>query len=145
MYNKESYSILWCVYRRKEKHLIQGIGVDCTQVSRIEKSMQKPGFLQRIYSAKEREYFEGLNPKHRAESAAANFAAKEAFMKAMGVGLGGFALDELVVLRKNSGQPYFAFEGLTRQRIEEESLKVHLSLTHDGGMAIAFVVVENHG
>ncbi len=48
-----------------------------------------------------------LGDKHRAETAAANFAAKEAFLKAAGTGLGGFAMPELAVLRRESGAPYF--------------------------------------
>ena len=85
-----------------------------------------------------------FSDKRRAESAAAAFAAKEAFLKAASTGLGGFALAELAVLHKPSGAPYFCFFGDAARFIEQNHLTAHLSLTHDGGLAAAYVILEQN-
>lgn len=122
--------------------MIQGIGVDCTQVERIAKSMQRSSFVKRVYSEGEQALFAQRGEKRAAESAAGCFAAKEAFMKACGVGLGGFALADIAALRRESGEPYFALTGSAAEHCEKNGITLHLSLTHDAGLAIAFVVLE---
>ena len=122
--------------------VIKGIGVDTVQVDRIAKSLTKPGFAEKVFCKEERELFSPLGEKHKAESAAACFAAKEAFLKGLGVGLGSYAFQEIAALRKPSGQPYFVLRGKAAEDIERMQLVVHLSLTHEGGFATAFVVVE---
>lgn len=122
--------------------MVFGVGIDCVKIERIAKSVQKPRFLQRVYSDGERALFESRGEKHAAESAAANFAAKEAFFKATGGGLGSFALSDVAALRKPSGEPYFALTGSAAAYMEENRLRASLSMTHDSGLAIAFVVLE---
>ena len=111
-------------------------------MERIDRSLQRPGFAARVFSEAERALLDSLQGKRRAETAAANFAAKEAFLKAVGTGLGGFALADLAVLRKNSGAPYFAFSGQAAQWMRDNRLTAHVSLTHENGLAAAFVVLE---
>ena len=72
------------------------------------------------------------------------FAAKEAFLKAAGTGLGGFALTDLTVLRKESGAPYFALTGPAAEWTAANALTPHLSLTHENGLACAFVILEQN-
>ena len=124
--------------------MIFGIGIDLCAVERIEKSLQKPTFVDHVFAPQEQALLQALPPKHRAESAAAAFAAKEAFLKAAGTGLGGFALAELAVLHKPSGAPYFCFLGDAARYIEQNHLTAHLSLTHDGGLAAAYVILEQN-
>lgn len=110
-------------------------GVDIAAAARMEKSMQRPGFLERCFAPAEREYIcRKANP---AETAAALWAAKEAFGKAMGVGLSGWALPEAAVMHTESGAPYFALAGEAAKLAEGWQLA--LSLSHDGGYAIAMV------
>ena len=71
--------------------MIVGIGVDCTSVSRLAASIQRPHFVQRVFGQTEQALLQSRGGR-AAETAAANFAAKEAFLKAVGTGLGGFAL-----------------------------------------------------
>ena len=68
-------------------------GVDIVAVERIEKSMKRPGFMARCFSPEEQEYI--CRKACPAETAAALWAAKEAFGKAMGVGLSGWAMPEV--------------------------------------------------
>ena len=70
------------------------------------------------------------------------FAAKEAFLKAAGTGLGGFPLAELQTLRKESGAPYYALEGSAAEWLQAQGLRAHLSLTHEAGLAAAMTVLE---
>lgn len=122
--------------------MIAGIGTDLCRVGRIAASIARPGFLARVFSAEERALLDSLGPNRRVETAAANFAAKEAFLKAAGTGLGGFALSDIGVLRKESGAPFFALDGAAALWLEENGFAAHVSLSHEGGMAAAFVVLE---
>lgn len=122
--------------------MIFGIGTDLCEISRMEKSLESPAFMRRVFSPEEQALLAGCSPRRRAESAAANFAAKEAFLKATGRGLGGFAMAEIAALRQESGQPYFVLSGAAAAYAAEHHLTAHLSLSHDGGMASAFVVLE---
>lgn len=121
--------------------MIAGIGVDVAQVKRVQKCLDRPGFCARVYGPQERALLE--HSPRRAERAAANFAAKEAFGKALGTGiLREFALCEAEALRDEHGAPYFAFSGRAAQLMRARGLRAHLSLTHEGGFAAAFVVLE---
>ena len=121
--------------------MIAGIGVDTASVSRVGKSIQHPGFAQKVYGPAERAML--AEKGNRPQTAAANFAAKEAFGKALGTGLlHDFALHEAEALRDENGAPYFAFSGRAAAVMERRGLKAHLSLTHEGGFATAFVVLE---
>ena len=95
-----------------------------------------------MFAPEEQALLAALGDKHRAETAAANFAAKEAFLKAAGTGLGGFAMPELAVLRRESGAPYFALTGAAAAWAAEQGVTVHLSLTHERGLANAIVILE---
>ncbi|MFR8401796.1 MAG: holo-ACP synthase [Faecalibacterium prausnitzii] len=106
-------------------------------------------FAARVFGPAEREAL-GLSEKapsplsaHKAASAAADFAAKEAFLKAAGTGLAGpFALCEIEAVRLESGAPEYRFSGGSAQWMDEHHLRAKLSLSHDGGMALAFCILE---
>ena len=68
---------------------------------------------------------------------------KEAFLKAAGTGLAGpFALCEIEAVRLESGAPEYRFSGGSAQWMDEHHLRAKLSLSHDGGMALAFCILE---
>ena len=116
--------------------MIMGIGVDMVSEARVARSIKRPGFLEKVYGPAERALLEsrGMRP----QTAAANFAAKEAFGKALGTGLlREFALCEAEALRDENGAPYFSFSGRAAALMQ-----AHLSLAHEGGAAAAFVVLE---
>ena len=91
--------------------MILGVGIDLCEAQRMEKSLQRQAFCDHVFAAEEQALLAELPARRRAETAAANFAAKEAFLKAVGTGLGGFALNELALLRAQSGAPYFKLSG----------------------------------
>ncbi|MBQ7860163.1 MAG: holo-ACP synthase [Faecalibacterium sp.] len=131
--------------------MIYGIGCDLCQVERIKKSLQGPhgaSFAARVYGPDELALL-GLNGKtvvpvsdKKAGSAAANFAAKEAFMKAAGTGLSGFAMHELQAVRLPGGRPEYRLLGQAAQWLQQNGLRAHLSLSHDGGLAMATCILE---
>lgn len=122
--------------------MILCIGTDLCAVERMAEKLQNPAFVRRVFSPAEQALLAARGEKRRAETAAANFAAKEAFLKAAGTGLGGFALAELAVLRQQSGAPYFALTGEAAAWAKNNALTAHISLTHENGLACAFVILE---
>ena len=121
--------------------MIMGIGVDMVSEARVARSIKRPGFLEKVYGPAERALLEGRGM--RPQTAATNFAAKEAFGKALGTGLlREFALCEAEALRDENGAPYFSFSGRAAALMQARGLTAHLSLTHEGGTAAAFVVLE---
>ncbi len=122
--------------------MILGVGIDLCEVQRMGKSLQRQAFCDHVFAAGEQALLAGLSGRRRAETAAANFAAKEAFLKAAGTGLGGFALNELALLRAKSGAPYFELGGGAAAWAEQQGVAVHVSLTHEKGLAGAVVLLE---
>ena len=122
--------------------MIFGIGNDLVQIDRLQKSLTSPAFWQRVYGEEERAFLQKLHSSRQLASAAANFAAKEAFLKAVGTGIGGFALCEIQTLRQQSGAPAMAFCGEAQAFMQQKGLIAHVSLTHEAGLAGAFVVLE---
>ena len=133
--------------------MIFGIGCDVCALDHLQKSLAGPhaaAFVQRVYGPAERAALAldeplpaGRGGAHRLASAAADFAAKEAFLKAAGTGLREpFALREIEAVRLESGAPAYRFSGATARWVEEHGLAAHLSLSHDDGLALAFCVLE---
>lgn len=122
--------------------MVYGIGADLVQIDRMEKSLKSEAFWNRVFGEEERQLLLGLGEARRMQSAAANFAAKEAFLKAIGTGIGGFALHEIQAVRKQGGAPCFSFTGNAAQWVQQNGIKAHLTLSHDAGLAQAFVVLE---
>lgn len=120
---------------------IVGIGVDCASIERVAKCAAREHFARRVFGERERALF--ARRREPGPAQAASFAAKEAFGKALGTGiLQEFSLCEAEALRNEAGAPYLHFSGRAAQLMAERGLTAHLSLTHEAGLAIAFVVLE---
>ena len=118
-----------------------GVGVDLCAVERIERAIEKPRFLERVYTEGERAYLDSRG-KGRAQSAAAMFAAKEAVAKALGTGFSrGVMPDQIEVTHGESGAPGVALHGAALERLRKiGGARVLLSLSHERGMAAAFAI-----
>lgn len=122
---------------------IKGIGIDLVDIERIAVSLQKDnGFRELVFSPEEIVYCESKTQKY--EHYAARFAAKEAFLKALGTGwVSGTAFNEIRVQNTPAGKPELAFTGTTAQTIAALSYTyISLSLTHTKTTAGAVVVIE---
>lgn len=111
-------------------------GVDAVEISRVAKSMERPGFLERVFSQEEREYFQSRNMAP--QTVAGHFAAKEAFSKAMGTGLSGFELRDAAVVHDDKRKPFLSLSGSAKKLAEGWAFS--LSITHTKTTATAFVV-----
>ena len=113
-------------------------GIDLIAINRIGKSLANPRFITRVFSVAEIDMFERRG--YPVQTIAANFAAKEAFSKALGTGIRGFRWNEVSVLRDSFGKPYFLLEGRAKYLAEQAGLCFSLSLSHTDDTAAAFVV-----
>ncbi len=124
--------------------MITGTGIDTVEVGRIQKFLDNRNqpLLDRLFTAAEQECC--LARKKSAECLAGRFAAKEALLKALGTGLrDGMSFCEIEVTNNSLGKPDMTLSGLVKQMVEESGAsKVHLSISHDGGNAVALVVLE---
>ena len=126
-----------------KKRPVVGIGVDMCAVSRMEKAIEREHFYRRIFTEGERTYLDKKN-KSRAQSAAAMYAAKEAAVKALGTGLSrGIFFDQIEVTHDELGAPGLTLSGRALERMQElGGSGMLLSLSHEGDMAVAFVVMQ---
>ena len=111
-------------------------GIDTVEIDRIEKSLEIPGFAERILSDEEFEYYSGKGMK--TESIAGAWCAKEAFSKVTGRGFSGFSMDEVQVLHDDLGKPYYSLLGDAAALASELKItSLDLSITHDKTRATA--------
>jgi holo-[acyl-carrier protein] synthase len=127
--------------------MIAGIGVDIVDIARIQSLLDRYGerFLRRVYTDAEKAY--AMGGTNRAERLAGRFAVKEAMMKALGTGKSqGILWRDVETLRARSGKPEVHLHG---QAVRWAKFRggglVHVSITHDGGKAVAFVILEKAG
>ncbi|MEN9380771.1 MAG: hypothetical protein RIR99_605 [Actinomycetota bacterium] len=112
--------------------MIDGIGIDVVDIERFEESINRtPGLVEKLFTTAERE--------KPLASLAARFAAKEALYKALSP-THGLAWHEAEVINLENGKPAFLFRGGIADLVD--GAQVHLSLSHDGGIASAMVVLE---
>jgi holo-[acyl-carrier protein] synthase len=125
--------------------MIVGLGVDITEVNRIEATIKRRGmaFLRRIYTPSEIAYCE--RHRNRAERFAGRFAAKEAAMKALGTGWAqGVRWVDIEVVREPSGKPTLKLSGASLAIAARLGVKhIALSITHTGNTALAQVIFES--
>lgn len=119
--------------------MIFGVGCDIVEIERFEKIDKR--FFEKYFTQKERELFE--KKKYAPQTVAANFAAKEAFSKALGTGVIGFSLCEVEALRDELGKPYINVYGKAEELCKKLGIgKIFISLSHSREMAMAYVVAE---
>jgi holo-[acyl-carrier protein] synthase len=126
--------------------MICGIGVDLVRVDRLARALTRHGerFLRRVFTDREIAYCQG-RARQGVYQFAQRFAAKDAFSKALGVGLreGGIRWREVEVLPDPRGKPEIQVTGRAAQLCEELGVKgMHLSLTDEDNLAVAMVVLE---
>ena len=120
--------------------MIVGIGVDAVDIDRFRTVLQRtPSMRDRVFTHEELAYAQ--QSSDAVPSLAVRFAAREAVMKAMGVGLGAFGFHDVFVRRDESGRPTLVVGGAAAELARERGIASwHVSLSHSDGTAIAFVV-----
>lgn len=114
---------------------VVGVGIDVVDIERFGESLERtPGLADRLFTATE--------ARLRLASLAARFAAKEALAKALGAP-SGLAWHDAQVVSEDTGRPRFVLTGTVLARAEALAVShVHVSLSHDAGIASAVVVLE---
>lgn len=122
--------------------MILGVGIDAVMIQRIEHWLTIKGLPERFFHPQE--LHDSLVKKSEAAGAlAARFAAKEAYGKALGIGLAGITLKNILVSNNVHGRPCLTV--FNDARVPFQAMKgtaIHLSLTHEKDIAIACVILE---
>lgn len=112
------------------------VGIDLVEIERVKKGCASQRFVDRVYSKDEQALFWSEKPKY--DSLAGNWAAKEAFSKALGTGVVDFELTEVEILRNELGAPYYRLSG--RAAKAAEGLSFSVSITHTKELAQAICI-----
>jgi holo-[acyl-carrier protein] synthase len=123
--------------------LIFGVGTDIVEIRRVEKQLSSTGGIREIlFTSREIAYCE--SKRRSASHFAARFAAKEAFMKALGTGWNkGFRFDEIEIVNDGMGKPVVQVHGKVKAFCGERSInRIHVSLSHSHNLAKAIVLLE---
>jgi len=126
--------------------MIIGVGIDIVEVGRMERILSRRGerFLNRIFTPLEIEYCRGrVRP---AQGFAVRFAAKEAALKALGIGWQlGARFKDIEVVNQDLGAPGIRLSGRAREISRDKGvLKMHVTLSHSGRCALAQVIAEGY-
>ena len=126
---------------------IFGIGTDIINIKRINSSIKKGGynFKKKIFSDREISYCE--RKKNPSAFYAKRFAAKEAFTKALGTGIGkGISLKDIEIFNDKSGKPNIKLKGIAnnflKKKIKNNKYNIYLSLSDDDPWAQATVIIS---
>jgi len=128
--------------------MIYGIGTDILQISRLQAALQRNGdrFAGKILGPQEMEKYLRRKAKVEARGVrflATRFAAKEAFSKAIGLGMRmPMTWRAMQVLNAPSGKPVVVCNGALQEWMQEQGLTAQVSLTDEVEYAVAFVIVE---
>ncbi|WP_420475257.1 holo-ACP synthase [Noviherbaspirillum sp. ST9] len=128
--------------------MIYGIGTDIIQISRIEEALVRHGdrFAEKILGKEELEKYHRRKSKVEARGIrflASRFAAKEAFSKAIGLGMRmPMTWRAMQTLNAPSGKPVVVTSGVLKEFMEQNGLAAQVSITDEADYAVAFVIVE---
>ncbi len=118
--------------------MVRGLGLDLCEISRMEKMLADERFLNRYFTEEEAGYIRSRG-RSAAQTMAGIFAAKEALAKALGTGI-TFSLKEVGVCHDEAGQPGYSLSGTAAELAGGD--RFLLSISHDGGIAVAICVRE---
>jgi len=115
--------------------MIVGIGIDIIELARIEKFVEHEKFIDRILTEKEKNLLARLSERRRVEFLAGRFAAKEAYAKALGTGIGkNVSFQDIEIMNDEYGKP------IVISTLDEH--RIHVSISHSRDYAIAQVIIE---
>ena len=123
--------------------MIAGLGIDMIEVERLEKKISREsGFRELVFTPGEIQYCESM--PNRYEHYAARFAAKEAYLKALGTGwAAGTAFNEIGIVNDALGKPGIVLYGNTKEHFSNTGFtQISVALTHLKQVASAVVIIE---
>lgn len=114
--------------------MIAGVGCDIIEISRIKKAIGNPAFMEKCFTKQEIDYISERQP----QSAAAMFAAKEAYSKALGTGFLDFYFKDIEIFHDKNGKPYIK----AYNAAAAPDCNIQLTVSHCREYAAAFVILE---
>ena len=124
--------------------MLVGLGVDIVSNNRIENLINKweERFINKVFTDGERDF--NNKSENKNQRYAANYAVKEAFVKALGTGFkSGIKFHNIEVKRDTSGKPYVKALGDTKLLIKEKGIsKIHTTISHEKQYSVAIVIFE---
>ncbi len=124
------------------KNMIVGVGTDIIEIERVVEAIDNERLLEKYFSEDELKFLDSqLSAKK--PTAAACFAAKEAFTKALGTGVNGFVLKEVEILKDEKGKLILRLsEGAKQVAYSKGAKRYHVSISHCKDYAMATVILE---
>ena len=127
---------------------ILGNGVDIIDNRRIEKAIKNKNFINKIFTNKEKEFSKKKKAK-KINYFAKRFAAKEAFLKAIGTGISnGFSFKDITVLNDKEGKPLIELEKkidlFIKKKFKVKNYKIYLSISDEMKYSIAYVILQGN-
>lgn len=114
--------------------MIKGIGIDIIELDRIFVKINDEKFLDRILTQNEKNHYIKIKSSNRkTEYLAGRFAAKEAYSKACGTGIGSLSFLDIEILNDINGKPYIS---------KPKNTRTHITISHNKVYAIANVIIE---
>jgi holo-[acyl-carrier protein] synthase len=126
--------------KSKDRDMIKGIGVDVIEIVRIKQAiLRQKQFKTKVFTPEEIAYCEAKGNPYA--SYAARFAAKEAILKAFGLGLGKLLWQDLCILNREAGIPTVILKGKALAYARKKNIEnIMVSLSHSKDIAIAYVM-----
>jgi holo-[acyl-carrier protein] synthase len=125
--------------------LTLGIGTDLFEIKRMKIRLEKqPSFVQGVFTENEMNYCNQF--KNKAQKFAARYAAKEAFLKALGTGWrDGITFKDIEITNNDLGKPDIRLSGISKKIADKLGVtEIHLSISHTKELVIAFVTINNN-
>ncbi len=123
--------------------MIIGVGIDIEEIAKIARSIESAAFVEKNFTPQEAELCQGT--RFPDQHFAGKFAAKEAFMKAIGAGIRqGIWFSDIEVLNRDTGAPYVQLYREAQKLANAIGVtSIHLSISHSAGVAVSVVVLEH--
>ena len=122
--------------------MLIGVGCDVIEIARVRKAIERDAFVQRVFAKEEIAYCMSRGSQ-AAASFAARFAAKEAVLKALGTGLRGGELQEIVITNDALGKPSVQLLGYHAELAAQLGVNnIAISMSHSRETAMAYVIME---
>ncbi|MDY3983018.1 MAG: holo-ACP synthase [Veillonellaceae bacterium] len=121
-----------------------GLGTDIIEINRIERACRKESFCKRVFTGAELAYAASRH-KQKMASLAGIFAAKEAFVKALGLGMRLGSWQDMEVVHTNLGAPVLKVKDTFKEELEKRFGKapsLYLSISHSQAYAVAQIIIE---
>jgi len=125
--------------------LTLGIGTDLFEIKRMKIRLEKqPSFVEGVFTDNEINYCNQF--KNKAQKFASRYAAKEAFLKALGTGWrDGITFKDIEITNNNLGKPNIQLSGISKKIADKLGVtEIHLSISHTNELVIAFVTINNN-